>query len=62
MIPIQTLSQAGNIDPYLSMEITTKVVTSFFDKHLKQKDIDLNDLGAEYDRLELHVFKGDSIK
>lgn len=62
MIPIRTLSQAGNIDPYLSMEITTKVVTSFFDKHLKQKDIDLNDLGAEYDMLELNVFKGDSLK
>jgi len=52
----------GNIDPYLSMEITTKVVTSFFDKHLKQKDIDLNDLGAKYDMLELNVFKGDSLK
>lgn len=62
MIPIRTLSQAGNIDPYLSMEITTKVVTSFFDKHLKQKDIDLDDLGAEYDMLELNVFKGDSLK
>ena len=62
MIRVQGLSQAGNIDPYLSMEITTKVVTSFFDKHLKQKDIDLNDVGAKYDMLELNVFKGDSLK
>lgn len=62
MIPLRALSLAGNIDPHLSMEITTKVITSFFDKHLKQKDIDLNDVGVKYDMLELNVYKGDSLK
>lgn len=62
MIPLRALSLAGNIDPHLSMEITTKVITSFFDKHLKEKDIDLNDVGVKYDMLELNVYKGDSLK
>ena len=62
MIPLQTLSQAGSIDPDLGMEITTRTVSSFFDKHLKQNDIDLSVLGVEYDMLNLTVYEGDSVK
>jgi hypothetical protein len=61
MIPLRSLSQAGDIDPDLAMEITRRVVTSFFDKHLKNKAIDLNDLDSEYDMLKLKTFKGDSL-
>lgn len=61
MIPLRSLSQAGDIDPDLAMEITRRVVTSFFDKHLKNKAIDLNDLNSEHDMLKLKTFKGDSL-
>lgn len=61
MIPVKALSQAGDIDPNLAIEITSKVVTAFFDKHLKNKEIDLNTLNSKYKLLELKTFKGDSI-
>ena len=60
MIPVRSLSQAGDIDPDLAMEITRKVVTSFFDKHLKNKDIDMDALNTEYEMLKIKAFKGDS--
>jgi hypothetical protein len=59
MIPVKALSQAGDIDPGLAIEITGTVVTSFFDKHLKNKDIDLNALDQEYEMLELKTFKAE---
>jgi predicted dienelactone hydrolase len=61
MIPVKALSQAGDIDPDLAIEITSKVVTAFFDKHLKNKETDLNALNSEYEMLDLNIFKGDSI-
>jgi predicted dienelactone hydrolase len=61
MIPLRALSQAGDIDPDLGMEITRAVVTSFFDKHLKNKAVDMNALNAEYEMLKLSVFTGDSL-
>jgi len=60
MIPVRALSQAGDIDPDLAMAITRKVVTSFFDKYLKNKALDMNALNSEYEMLKLSVFKGDS--
>ena len=62
MIPLKELSQAGNIDPYLAGEISGKLVTSFFDRHLKNKDIDLNLLKSDYDMLELNIYEGDSLR
>ena len=61
MIPLKALSQAGDIDPDLAIEITGRVVTSFFDKHLKNKEIDVKALSGEYDMLEMNIFKGDYI-
>lgn len=61
MIPLKPLSQAGDIDPDMAIEITRKVVTAFFDKHLKNKEIDLNVFNSEYEMLDLNIFKGDSI-
>jgi hypothetical protein len=61
MIPVKALSQAGEIDPDLAIEISGKVITSFFNKHLKHKDVDLSLLNSEYEMLELNVFEGDSI-
>ena len=61
MIPVTALSQAGEIDPDLVIEITGKVLTSFFDKHLKNKDVDLVLLDSAYEMLDLNVFEGDSI-
>jgi predicted dienelactone hydrolase len=61
MIPLQSLNQAGDIDPDLAIEIASRVVTSFFDEHLKSKDIDLFSLKSEYELLEMNVFRGDSM-
>ncbi|KEO75425.1 hypothetical protein EL17_00765 [Anditalea andensis] len=61
MIPVRALSQAGSINPDLAIEITGKVITSFFDKHLKNKKIDLDSLNSEYEMLEVIIYKGDSI-
>ena len=60
MIPVRSLSQAGDIDPDLAIEITRKVVTAFFDKHLKSKAFNLNALNSEYEMLKLRAFKGGS--
>ena len=61
MIPLKALSLAGEIDPDLAIEISGKLITSFFDKHLKHKEADMNLLNSEYEMLELNVFEGDSI-
>jgi hypothetical protein len=61
MVPLKALSQAGEIDPDWAIEITNKVVTSFFDKHLKHKEIDLDALNSEYEMLEINTFNGDFI-
>ncbi len=61
MIPVKALSMAGDIDPDLAIEITNTLTTSFFDKHLKDKEIDLNELDSEFEMLNLKIFKGDSL-
>jgi hypothetical protein len=61
MVPVQALSEAGAIDPDLAIEITTKVLTSFFDKYLKGKDIDIQRLNANYEKLKIDVYEGDSV-
>lgn len=62
MIPVRLLSGAGEIDPGLGMEIVTKLVTSFFDKHLKNDpESDPQKISEEYDLLELTLYKGDSL-
>ena len=61
MIPVKALSQAGEIDPDLAIEISGKLITSFFDKHLKNNDVDMRLINSEYEMLDLNVFKGDSI-
>jgi hypothetical protein len=54
MIPVRSLSGAGDIDPYLGMEIVTKLLTSFFDKHLKNEpDSDPQKIDKEYKLLSL---------
>jgi dienelactone hydrolase len=62
MIPVRSLSRAGGIDTYKGMEIVTKLLTSFFDKHLKHKTgADPLRISKEYDLLEMKVYKGDSL-
>jgi dienelactone hydrolase len=62
MIPVKSLSGAGDIDPYQGMEIVTKLLTSFFDKHLKNKTYsDPQKISDEYELLEMTVYKGDSL-
>ena len=62
VFPIPEISECGEIDPYLGMEIITKLTTSFFDKHLKNlPDADPQKIGEQYELLQLKVYKGDSI-
>lgn len=62
MIPVSALAGTGSIDPNLGAEITNKLITSFFDKHLKgATDANPEFIGDQYAELELTVYKGDSI-
>lgn len=63
MIPVNSLAGTGEIDPYQGMEIINGLVTTFFDKHLKNKpEAKLQYLEAKYDLLEMKIHLGDSIK
>ena len=63
MIPLRALSQAGEIDPDLAMEITGRLTTAFFDRHLKYDSASpIDTLDSTYDMLELKIFQGDSLK
>ncbi|MDG2451062.1 MAG: hypothetical protein P8M34_15545 [Saprospiraceae bacterium] len=60
MIPIQSVAGTGDIDPYLGMEIVTKLVTTFFDKHLKNiQEADPEKIDEQYELLELKIYRGD---
>ena len=61
MVPIKILSQAGRIDPEMGLEISSKAVTYFFDRHLKNKKVDLKELSLKYELLEVTVYEGDSL-
>ncbi|MCP9200844.1 hypothetical protein MKO06_13065 [Gramella sp. GC03-9] len=60
MLPLNSISGAGEIDPYQGMEITNRLVRSFFDKHLKHKDLDLANLDTEYSLLVIQSYNGDT--
>lgn len=56
MIPVQALSGAGIIDPYLANEISTQTLLAFFDKHLKGEDADVEDVADRYKELEMKTY------
>jgi len=61
MIPVRSLAGTGEIDPYLGTEIVTRLVTSFFDRHLKGLEgEDPQDIADQYEQLEMEVYPGDS--
>lgn len=63
MIPVRSVAGTGAIDPYRGMEIITKLVASFFDRHLKNRqDANPEDIAQQYELLEMTVYRGDSIK
>ncbi|GAA5028357.1 carboxylic ester hydrolase [Marivirga lumbricoides] len=63
LVTINAVNQSGDIDPALGTEITTKLVTAFFNRHLKSSaDTDMEGIANEYDLLEMKVYKGDSIQ
>lgn len=63
MIPVRKIAGTGKIDPIVGMEIITKLVTSFFDRHLKnERSADPQKINEQYDLLEMTIYKGDSIK
>ncbi|MEO1261472.1 MAG: hypothetical protein AAFZ15_21895 [Bacteroidota bacterium] len=61
MIPVSAIAGTGDIDPFLGTEIVTKLVTSFFDKHLKKlQNADPEKIGEQYELLEMTVYPGES--
>lgn len=63
MIPVKSLAGTGEIDPYRGVEIVTKLVTSFFDKHLKgYQGANPESIGEQFEELEMKVYKGDAIQ
>lgn len=59
MIPMSSLTGSGSIDPELGMEITTKLVTAFFDRHLKdEENVNIEALPEIYKDLKLNVYEG----
>ena len=61
MIPLEMLSEAGEIEPEKGIEITSRLITTFFDKHLKNKDVDVDLLNSEYELLNLKIYKGELV-
>ena len=60
MIPVPSLAGTGEIDPFHGMEIITKLVTFFFDRHLKNLPAaDPVSLDKEYEMLEMMVYQGE---
>lgn len=59
MIPVNSLSGCGTIDPYLGIEITNSLVTAFFDTHLKGlPNNNPKQVRNKYDLLEMTIHKG----
>lgn len=56
LIPVQSINEAGNADPYYATELITDFSIGFFDKYLRgDADIDLRDLEGEYPEVTLKV-------
>ncbi len=63
MVPVSALAGTGEIDPYVGMEIVTKLVGTFFEQHLLEVDqVNTQKIGEQFDLLEMEIYKGDSIK
>ncbi|WP_299213267.1 hypothetical protein [uncultured Aquimarina sp.] len=63
MIPVKSIAGTGVIDAELGMKITTQLVTSFFDRHLKNDESkDPSGVAKKYELLEMKVYKGDSVR
>ena len=53
MIPVNAINEAGTINPHVAIDITTEVVVSFFNKYLKNQNIDIESLNKKYSDLNL---------
>lgn len=57
MVGFNFISEAGEIEPKLALEITNNLIVSFFDKHLKGKATSIEPLTSSYQNLKLEVFE-----
>ena len=57
MIDIPSLNEAGTINSKTAHNIINKTVVSFFDKYLKNKNIDLLNLNNIFSELEIKLEK-----
>ena len=60
MVPYQSLSEAGSINPELGIEITNSLLMSYFNAHLKKKPNTILELPNTYNQLHLLVHKPNS--
>lgn len=56
MFPNKKLSEAGEINAKLGIEITNKLLVSFFDTHLKNKENNIELLGKDYQELDITAY------
>ncbi|MFT4565354.1 MAG: hypothetical protein ACI9FN_000307 [Saprospiraceae bacterium] len=56
MIPMRAISTAGSIDPNVAIEASCGLLRSFFDKHLKNKEVDIKESISEFPLLELDIY------
>ncbi len=62
-IPVPALAGTGEIDAYEGMEIVSRLVTSFFDRHLKGlENTSPEQTGSQFDLLEMKIYQGDSVR
>ena len=56
LIPVQSVNEAGSVDPYHATELVTDFSIQFFDKYLNVgEDIDLRDLENKYSGVTLEI-------
>jgi len=61
MVRLKPLNEAGKIEQGLAVGITSDLVVSFFNKHLKKGSTKIEAVANRYSSLEIEIHKGDSI-
>ncbi|NBC05023.1 MAG: hypothetical protein GVY20_15170 [Bacteroidetes bacterium] len=55
LIPLQSINEAGDADPYYAAELINDYSVAFFDKYLRDRNIDLRDMGVKYPEVTVQV-------
>lgn len=56
LIPVRSINQAGEMDPYRAIELINDYSIAFFEKHLKNKEnIDVRELSDRYPEVDVKI-------